>query len=138
MQDTINEFRSELPEIERLLLNMKPTKLERRTRDNYVYDTAGLLKKLDNIRQSGEFNFVSRGTASTKELAAFLYKINFITARKDMKDGRIERRYFEENRYLSHEFADFGFAWEIHPAYRWALQPSGIQEVFRTLELGKE
>jgi hypothetical protein len=26
IQDTINEFRSELPEIERLILNMKPTR----------------------------------------------------------------------------------------------------------------
>ena len=138
VQDTINEFRSELPGIERLLLNMKPTKREQRTKDNYVYDTASLLKKLDNIRQSGEFHFVNRGAATTKDLAAFLYKINFITARKDMKNGRIERRYFEENRYLSHEFADFGFAWEIHPAYRWALQPSGMHEIFQTLELGKE
>ena len=29
VQDTINEFRSELPDIERLIMNMKPSKMER-------------------------------------------------------------------------------------------------------------
>ena len=30
-------------------------------------------------------------------------------------------------------FADFGFDWEIHPAYRWALQPQDIQDVIDSL-----
>ena len=138
VQDTINEFRSELPEIERLLLNMKPAKLGRRTQENYVYDTASLLKKLNNIRQSGGFHFSNKKLANSKELAAFLYKINFLTARKSRPDGQITRKYFEENRYLSNEFADFGFSWEVHPAYRWALQPSSIQDIFNILELSAD
>ena len=138
IQDTINEFRSELPEIGSVLLNMKPSKRERRTRDSYVYDTAGLLKKLNNIRSSGDFRLANGKSATAKELAAFLYKINFLTARKTMDDGRITRRYFEENRYLSSEFADFGFSWEVHPAYRWALQPGSSDEIFDSLELGAE
>ena len=32
LQDTFNEFRSELPDIERLLTNMKPSKKERTTK----------------------------------------------------------------------------------------------------------
>ena len=135
VQDTINEFRSELPEIERLLLNMKPSKRERRTSDSYVYDTAGLLRKLNNVSQTGQFLFSTDKMAGPKELAAFLYKINFLTARKSMEDGRIVRKYFEENRYLSSQFADFGFSWEVHPAYRWALQPGSMQEIFSSLEL---
>ena len=58
----------------------------------------------------------------------------FMTARKEMPQGII-RKYFEENRYLSSQFADFGFDWEIHPAYRWALQPENISDIFRTLHL---
>jgi putative SOS response-associated peptidase YedK len=40
--------------------------------------------------------------AKARDLAAFMYKINFLTARKDGPDG-IVRKYFEENRYLSNE-----------------------------------
>jgi hypothetical protein len=39
VQDTINEFRSELPDIERLVLNMKPNRVERQTKAGYVYKT---------------------------------------------------------------------------------------------------
>ncbi len=134
LQDTINEFRSELPDIERLLLNMKPSKKEKRAYEGYVYPTSKLLQKIENIRQSGEFKFATGKIASNKELAAFMYKINFLTARKQTPQG-IDRKYFEENRYLSNEFADFGYDWEIHPAYRWALQPDNMRDIYRSLEL---
>lgn len=137
IQDTINEFRSELPHIERLLFSMKPAKRERRTKAGYVYDTAALLQKLDNAQQSGEYHFANGAVASRKELAAFLYKINFLTARKETAEG-IVRKYFEESRYLSNEFADFGFSWEVHPAYRWALQPDSIENIFTSLELSAD
>ncbi len=137
IQDTINEFRSELPEIERLLFAMKPNKRERRTKEEYKYDTAALLQKLENVQQGGSFRFANGKQASTKELAAFLYKINFLTARKDT-DAGIVRKYFEENRYLSSDFVDFGFDWEIHPAYRWALQPDSVQDIFATTQLSAD
>jgi hypothetical protein len=70
---------------------------------------------------------------SGRSLTQFLYKIDFITARKTMSDGSIERRYFDRSRFLANEFADFGFDWEIHPAYRWALQPQDIQDVIDSL-----
>jgi len=136
IQDTINEFRSELPSIDRLVLNMKPNKRERTAKAGYVYTTDALLKKIENITQGGEsFKFSSGRQASPKELAAFLYKINFLTARKETTEG-IVRKYFEENRYLSNQLADFGFDWEIHPAYRWALQPESVErELYSLLHL---
>ena len=36
------------------------------------------------------------------------------------------RKYFEENRYISSGRINFGYDWEIHPVFRWALQPEGI------------
>jgi hypothetical protein len=139
IQDTINEFRSELPNIERLLLNMKPSRPERRAKLGYVYTTAALLSKITNIMQGQEFRFSTGPPADQKELAAFMYKINFLTARKDLAEGGITRKYFEENRYLSNQFADFGFDWEIHPAYRWALQPDDWKrDVSTTLQLEAE
>ena len=134
LQDTINEYRSELPDIERLILGMKPTTKERKTSEGYVYPTDKLLKKIRNIEEQGKFKWANGNIAIDKELAAFLYKINFITARKKENSG-INRKYFEENKYLSNKFVDFGYEWEIHPAYRWALQPDDPATIFRELEL---
>ena len=133
LQDTINEYRSELPDIERLLFNMKPSKVEKKAKLSYVYNIDELLRKIQNIQQSGQFKFANGKIADAKELAAFMYKINFLTARKDQGDS-IERRYFEESRYLSHKFVDFGFDWEVHPAYRWALQPDKLDDIFSQLK----
>ncbi len=132
LQDTINEYRSELPEIEKLLFGMKPSRREKTTKSGYIYTTDELLKKIDNIRQNVAFRFQDGRTANNKDLAAFLYKINFLTARKEKGDF-VERKYFEENRYLSHKFVDFGFDWEIHPAYRWALQPDDLGDIFQSM-----
>lgn len=134
LQDTINEFRSELPDIERLLMNMKPNKRERLASLGYLYATDKLLKKIENIRQRGAFTFSNGKSATNKDLAAFMYKINFLTARKETPDG-IDRKYFEENRYLSNEFSEFGYDWEVHPAYRWALHPYSPKDIYSILEL---
>jgi hypothetical protein len=133
IQDTANEYRSELPDIERLVMNMRPNKKERTTKEGYVYRTDELLSKLGNVMEQGKFVFANQKEADRKDLATFLYKINFITARKEKDDGSIVRKYFEENRYLSSQFVDFGFDWEIHPAYRWALQPTDINDYFPKL-----
>jgi hypothetical protein len=137
VQDTVNEFRSELPDIERLLLGMRPTRQEKTGRAGYVYATAPLLQKIGYIQEQGEFKFRDRHVGSAKELAAFLYKINFLTARKE-RDDLIVRRYFEEQRYLQSQFVDFGFDWEVHPAYRWALQPESVESIYRSLRLSAD
>jgi hypothetical protein len=72
---------------------------------------------------------------TAKSLAEFLYKIDFITARKDKEGKEIVRYYFDQNRYLQSQFADYGFKWEIHPAYRWALEPGDADSIFRLLDL---
>lgn len=134
LQDTINEYRSELPTIERLILGMRPTKAQRKVGQGYVYTTDLLLKKLKGIEEQGKFRWANNGLIDTQGLAAFLFKINFITARKQTASG-IDRKYFEENRYLSNKFVDFGYDWEVHPAYRWALQPEDPMQIFNELEL---
>ncbi len=133
LQDTTNEFRSELPAIERLLLGMKPNRKEHQAKLGYVYTTATLLQKIENIQQAGPFQFFTGRVANPKDLQQFLYKINFLTARKEMPDGLILRKYFEENKYLSSTVADFGFDWEVHPAYRWALQPEDPMTILSAL-----
>jgi hypothetical protein len=134
IQDTINEHRAELPEIERLIMNMKPTKRSRIATDSYIFTTDLLYQKLQSIIARGEFHFAggAKRIANLKELAAFLYKINFLTARKTEGEF-ITRKYFEENRYLSTTVADFGFDWEVHPAYRWALQPTDFLALYQSI-----
>lgn len=133
LQDTVNEFKSELQETERLLFGMRPNKIERRTKEEYLYTTDKLINKINNIMQQGSFHFYGGRIAKANDLAQFMYKINFLTARKDVPGKGISRKYFEENRYIGTGYLDFGYDWEVHPAYRWALQPDSPQDVYHTL-----
>ncbi len=117
---------------------MRPTKKQRNASDGYIYTTAELIQKLNNIRQHTNFIFKNGRKASANELAQFLYKINFLTARKIVESGEIQRKYFEENRYISSSFVDFGYDWEVHPAFRWVLQPENINEIFNKLALSHD
>ncbi|WP_200890410.1 P-loop ATPase, Sll1717 family [Pseudoalteromonas luteoviolacea] len=45
LQDTINEYRSELPHVEKLILGMRPSKVQRKASQGYVYSTDNLMKK---------------------------------------------------------------------------------------------
>lgn len=138
IQDTVNEYKSELPQIERLLLNMKPSRKEIREHRGYIYDTNRMKAKIRSIIEQGKFVFTNGKIASDAELLHFMYKINFITARKKLPDGQIERKYFEENKYLSYQFVNFGYDWEIHPAFRWALSPDNVETVFADIDLSFE
>lgn len=133
IQDTINEYRSELPSIERLIFGMKPNKIERNVADSFVFNTEELHLKLNKIITQNQFRFAKGNSATARDLAHFLYKINFLTARKRLDNDEINRKYFEENRYLSGSSSNFGYDWEIHPAYRWALQPDSLDDIFRKL-----
>jgi len=135
IQDTINEYKSELPDIERLLLNMKPNRRQVKTSKMYIYTTNELKNKIKTIIERGKFIYANGKEAKSDDLAQFLYKINFITARKEEKSGLIDRKYFEENRYLSSNIVDFGYDWEIHPAFRWALQVNNLSDIFNDLAL---
>lgn len=138
IQDTINEYRTELPDIEKLILGMKPTKKVLHAHDGYVYTTPDLKAKINTILSRYSLFYTGGKKATADDLASFLYKINFITARKEVESGVVDRKYFEENRYLSNKFADFGYDWEVHPAYRWALQPDSIDDIFNKLKLSKD
>lgn len=138
MQDTINEYRSELPSISDLLFGMRPTRKERDSGRGYKYTTAELKQKLTNLKQNKVFTFKNGKIATPEELINFMYKINFLVARKELENGKIQRKYFEENRYLMAGSVDFGYDWEVHMAFRWALQPEGVDNIFKSFKSREE
>ncbi len=138
IQDTINEYKSELPKIENLIFGMRPNQSERKSSSGYIFTTSELHAKINRIKESNNFKFANKRPTNAKSLAQFLYKINFLTARKILEDGEIQRKYFEENRYLYSSHVDFGYDWEIHPAFRWALQPESIGNIMNHLSLGTD
>lgn len=135
LQDTINEHKYELPDIERLLLGMKPSHEMKKTDKPFVYDKERLIRKIEGIIQNGKFYFANNKECSVEELIAFMYKINFLNARKDVAGGGfIDRKYFEDNKYITAKSVDFGYDWEVHPAFRWALYPE-TRDIFRYTDI---
>ena len=136
LQDTINEHKYELPDIERLLLGMKPSHEMKKTEKPFVYDKERLVRKIEGIMQNGKFYFANNKECTVEELIAFMYKINFLNARKDAAGGFIDRKYFEDNKYITSNSVDFGYDWEVHPAFRWALYPE-TRDIFRYTDMPK-
>lgn len=134
LQDTINEHKYELPDIERLLLGMKPSHEMKKTEKPFVYSKERLVRKIEGIMQNGKFYFANKKECTVEELIAFMYKINFLNARKDAVGGFIDRKYFEDNKYITSNSVDFGYDWEVHPAFRWALYPE-TRDIFRYTDI---
>ena len=134
LQDTINEHKYELPDIERLLLGMKPSHEMKKTERPFVYDKDRLFRKIEGIMQNGKFYFANNKECTVEELIAFMYKINFLNARKDAVGGFIDRKYFEDNKYITSKSVDFGYDWEVHPAFRWALYPE-TRDIFQYTDI---
>ena len=81
LTDTSTEYKSELPMIQELLLKMKPSQKELLA-SPCLFTREQLIKKLSNILSMSHFTFKDGKEVTPQSLAAFLYKINFITARK--------------------------------------------------------
>ena len=135
LTDTSTEYQSELPAVKQILLKMKPSQKEIKTKQNpSIFTRPELLKKLEGIISMTRLYFTDGKAVTPQSLAAFLYKINFITARKKEGD-KISRVYYDENQYIYNEFADWGYSYEIHPAYRWALEPDRVKNIFYEIDL---
>lgn len=134
LRDVINEFKTELPQIEGLLLGMRQTSKEREAGIGPVFEDGQLYNKIKVIGNGLNFNFSNGEVASPQNIARFLYKCDFVTARFE-DQGFIVRKHFEENQVLLNNRAQFGFKWEIHPAYRWALEPQKASTLIDRIDL---
>ena len=135
LQDIVNEFGTEMPEVKRLLLAMKPTTKEKKEKNSSIFTQAELDMKISAILKQIPIKFNNGSVATARSVGQFLYKIDFIIARKTLDDGAIVRSYFDQSRFLFDQYLDFGFSWEIHPAYRWALQPETVNSILETIDL---
>jgi len=134
LQDLFNEFRSELPNIDKFIMQFRPTRIQRTAKENYHYTNDQIIVKIKQAKSSVPLHFASQRIATDKAILTFLYKVDFLIARFDV-DGKAVWKFFDQGRFLAHESVDFGNSWEIHPAYRWALQPNDIQGVIDTVSL---
>ena len=135
LQDIINEFQSELPNIKSLLTGMRPNKTKRLVQKTFLYSNDELSKKLADIKSSSSLIFANGDPVNYHTLRQFLYKIDFILARNNLPDGKVEWVYFEENRFASNSSNDFGYDWEVHPAYRWALERQTVDKIISEIDL---
>jgi hypothetical protein len=138
LQDLVNEFGSEISPLDRLLLEMKPRKKEKVASEGYMFSQDALDNKIAAIKSHVQMRFTNKTPITTRSVGQFLYKIDFIVARKKADDGTIIRRFFDQSRFLFDQHLDFGFSWEIHPAYRWALQPDTLESLFEEIDLNTD
>jgi hypothetical protein len=105
LNDTVVEFRSELPDVENFLYEMRPSEIKKSKRSkndtiipkkrNY-YTNDQLISKINNIKERLNLRFSYRNmSASSSELAEFLFRINFLVASKQDEEGHIERLYYD-------------------------------------------
>lgn len=128
LNDTIVEFRNELPEVERLLYEMRPetVKVKKgqtapKKRNYYSHDE--LIAKINRIKQNVNLTFSYRAAQATaSEIVDFLFRINFIVASRTDETGHIERMYYDFSDTRLRETRLGRWDWEVHMAYRWAIQ----------------
>lgn len=136
LQDLINEFKSEMPKIKDVLLQFRPTKKKGgKLSGTFLYHRDEIVLKIKNIKQHVSVLFTSGIAPNDVDILFFLYKIDFLQARKELEGGKIERRNFDQGQFLINASTDFGFDMEVHPAYRWALQPTDMQDVINSIML---
>lgn len=128
LNDTIVEFRNELPQVEKLLYEMRPETVKVKKgqlppkKRNY-YTHAELISKINRIKQNVNLTFSYKSIpASAPEIVEFLFRINFIVASKTGSDGHVERMYYDFSDTRLRETRLGRWDWEVHMAYRWAIQ----------------
>ncbi len=147
LKDLVNEYKNQMPSIQPLLIRMAPTKDEitKKSSQRYVYTTDQLIKKIKNIQSNITIKIYQADSqklqgATALEIAHFLYKIGFITGRRQKSSSvKISRVYYNESPYLlMPNIGDGGYSWEVHPAYRAALAMSINDAWETTLDIDDE
>ena len=113
IDDTVAEFKSQCPEVAELIAAFAQ-QAER-------YKTADLISTITNrVLQSVSPQIIGvLGRPTPLEVAAFLFQIGFLSARRDRNDASYEHITFSDNPTLltARTNIDQGVSWEIHPVF---------------------
>lgn len=135
--DLIVEYGTRLAGMESLLLSFKPPKATGKAEDKFRYTNDRMAVHLKEVlrKNSGRIHFsYENGVPDFRRILDFLYRIDFLQAWYRHPTGSIERVNFQDRQLAISGLADFGYSWEILPAYRWAIQPTKITDVIESLQ----
>lgn len=150
INDVISEYSYDFirkDDLRETIFALRPSENERKNKYNYknkdcllyVYSRDELFKKLDTIIKGARMRSLDSMDKSRKmdalTLARLLFRANVIVGRRD-KDNQIVRIYYMENPDLINKFSDSGCFFEVHPAYRWAIDARRQDEnIFTTIDI---
>ena len=122
--DTVTEFKSELPRISELLSEMRPRQNAPRGTPRYLFTHDEMIARIKEIaqRQTLQFSY-NRVKPLPADLIDFLFRINFLVATRE-SEGKKDRRYYDFADDIRPEVKIGRWGWEVHMAYRWAIKPS--------------
>lgn len=118
VQDTVAEFRSQCPEVEEIIAGFRGASEEMATDELLTYIKNFVLNHV-NPRIVGVI-----GSPTAREIAAFLFEIGVIFARRDLDNGEYEHFGYPQRPSLlrGRTSLDHGLRWEIHPVFRQVLE----------------
>lgn len=124
--DLVAEHRHQCPEIEEVLNGFRGA-------DRLMTMEQMILWIKNHIFTHLEVIIDGKRARSPLEIAHFLYRVGFIVARSDEKDGNYEHYRFDQMPdFLSPRTNnDFGIKWEIHPCYREAFDIKKLNRAHR-------
>ncbi len=137
LNDLNVEYSSRISGLDGLLLSFKPSHGRGKTSEKFRYTNDRISTHLKEILKSsnGRITFAyEKGIPDYRRILDFLYRIDFLQAWYRNSDGSIERVNFQDRQLAVTGLAEFGYSWEVLPAYRWAIQPAKIQDVIESLE----
>lgn len=121
--DVVAEFRSQCPQVGDLIACFSRQKEEWKTDELLTFVSERILQNISPVISG----VLSQPNAS--DVAAFLFEIGFLSARKNLEDGQYQHYAFADRPGLLRSKAemDRGIFWEIHPVYRQRLEMRDLE-----------
>lgn len=137
LQDTINEYKHELPDVKLLLTHMLLSLNSDQPHQPILLTQKDLVDYTHHFLQKHPSHWMNGMPADVESVTAFLYRINFLVG-VEIRDGQYIRHYFEECFYLADRLPESGYVWEIHPAFRWAFYAGDPAELFYSIPVNTD
>lgn len=126
IEDLVSEHKHQCPQVNELLNAFRGAERVMSRGDLFNWIKNRVSEHLE-VKIEGDI------TRSPREIARFLYRLGFIVARSENKDGQYEHYRFDQmsDFLLARTDDDFSVRWEIHPCYREALDIKKLNKSHR-------